>query len=292
MSDLKALTSSASGIGGIGGSDDDDMSISTNSKGISFSGWISKFGARTQRRGSLGFSDSHIGTPPARFDEDSNSGFAEDKVVNGLSRKRNDSSSELHGMTPGDDGDLYFLRNKFRRNDSDNNLQEVVQSSIHITTDGLLKMEIAKHAEPHKETPMPTSILPILEEGRVLSSSPRRRTEEMNSFKRKDEDKEGSLFLIDLEEVEQNESGRKILKPSSRKFSASSLLQSKFAQNWFFKNGEDEDDDTNRLVSEEGEHTFDKNDTQDKSMLSRLKTIVEKTPAKHREMNVWQPQGT
>ena len=84
---------------------------------------MSKLGARS---GSLGFSDSHIGTPPSRLDDDSNSGYMDDKFSNGametystsskdsLSRKRNDSSSELIGMTPGDDGDLYFLRNKFR----------------------------------------------------------------------------------------------------------------------------------------------------------------------------------
>ena len=123
MSDLKALTSSIGGGGGSGGfgGDDDDMSIPAHNKGgVFFSGWMSKFGARTQRRGSLGFSDTQIGTPPSRFDEDSNSGYMEDKFSQGLSgsfhasRKRNDSNSDLHGMTPGEDSDLYFLRNKFR----------------------------------------------------------------------------------------------------------------------------------------------------------------------------------
>ena len=114
MSDLKALTSSAGGCGG--GRDDDDMQIPGNSKGVFFSGWMSKLGARTQRRGSLGFSDSHIGTPPSRLDDDSNSGtmVTTSPKKDGLSRKRNDSNSDLYGTTPGDDGDLYFLRNKFR----------------------------------------------------------------------------------------------------------------------------------------------------------------------------------
>ena len=126
MSDLKALTSSDGGFGSGCGGDDDDIRIPENSKNIFFSGWISKFGARTQRRGSLGFSDSQIGTPPSRLDDDnSNSGSLENKFRNGtvsavsskkdgLSRKRNDSNTDLHGMTPGDDGELYFLKNKFR----------------------------------------------------------------------------------------------------------------------------------------------------------------------------------
>jgi hypothetical protein len=56
-----------------------------------------------------------------------------------------------------------------RRNDSDNNLQDAAQSSIHITTDGLLKLDIAKPAEPHRETPMPGVHLPTLEENKVLA---------------------------------------------------------------------------------------------------------------------------
>jgi len=331
MSDLKALTSSGGGFGG-GGGDDDDMQVPGNSKGVFFSGWMAKLGARTQRRGSLGFSDSHIGTPPSRLDDDSNSGFMEDKFSNGaspkrngLSRKRNDSYSELNGMTPGDDGDLYFLRNKFRRNDSDHNLQDAAQSSIHITTDGMLRLDIAKSAEPHHETPMPGLGLPTLEEGKVLSISsetryaheqtglketPTARAFEVVSEKSKGkqiEDSEGSIFLIDLEELEESENGRKILKPQSKKFSASSILQSKFAQNWFFKNS---DEDTDSLVTEEEDlsrqtsttstHSNDSGDSSspnhpsDRSILTKLKTLVDKNPskAKHREMNLWQPQGT
>lgn len=327
MSDLKALTSSSrGGFGGGGGDDNDDMKIPGNSKGVFFSGWMSKLGARTQRRGSLGFSDSHIGTPPSRLDDDSNSGYLEDKFSNGalsspkkdgLSRKRNDSYSELMGgMTPGDDGDLYFLRNKFRRDDSDNNLQDASTSSIHLTTDGMLRLDIAKSSDPHRETPMPEVGLQTLKEGKVLDISsetryahehidlketPTARAFEAIADKSKGkqiEDNEGSIFLIDLEEMEESENGRKILKPKSKKFSASSILQSKFAQNWFFKNG---DEDTDSLVTEDEEHSrktstisntsTDSNDSE-RSILTKLKTFVDKNPTRHREMNLLQPQGT
>eukprot|EP00090_Calanus_glacialis_P030876 TRINITY_DN5024_c0_g1_i9.p1 TRINITY_DN5024_c0_g1~~TRINITY_DN5024_c0_g1_i9.p1 ORF type:complete len:233 (-),score=50.08 TRINITY_DN5024_c0_g1_i9:115-774(-) len=219
-------------------------------------------------------------------------------------------------MTPGDDGDMYFLRNKFRRNDSDNNLQDAAQSSIHITTDGLLKLDIAKPAEPHRETPMPEVNLPTLEEDKVLAiHSETRYAHEQTGLKEtqtarafeavsdksksnKLEDSEGSIFLIDLEEIEESNTGRTILKPQSKKFSASSLLQSKFAQNWFFKNG-DEDPDTDCLVIEEEEQsrktsTTSSTDSRDseKSILTKIKSFVDKNPTKHREMNLWQPQGT
>ena len=46
--------------------------------------------------------------------------------------------------------------------------------------------------------------------------------------------KEGSIFLIDLEETKCND-GKTQLKPKSKKFSASSLLSTKITQNWFFR---------------------------------------------------------
>jgi len=316
MSDLKALTSSDGGFGSGCGGDEDDIRIPENSKNIFFSGWISKFGARTQRRGSLGFSDSQIGTPPSRLDDDnSNSGSLENKFRNGtvssvsskkdgLSRKRNDSNTDLHGMTPGDDGELYFLKNKFRRNDSDKNLQEAAQSSIHVTTDGLLKLDIARSSEPHRETPMPGILQTLSEEKTFSTNSEAKCAHEdiqiVSTLPRKTEESEGSIFLIDLEEMEDNGAGRTILKPQSKKFSASSILQSRFAQNWFFKNS-DEDPDTDCLVTEEEEKSKkspknkeDKSDARDsdKSILTKLKTFGNKNPAKHREMNLLQPQGT
>jgi len=326
MSDLKALTSSEGGFSGGCGGEDDDMRVPENSKNVFFSGWMSKFGARTQRRGSLGFSDSHIGTPPSRLDDDnsnSNCESLEKKFRNGtisahslkkegLSRKRNDSTTDLHGMTPGDDGDLYFLKNKFRRNDSDNNLQDAAQSSIHVTTDGMLKLDIARSSDHHRETPMPGVILPTLAEEKSVKNSDEtkyahedigikdtRHFEVVSEKNKKMEDSEGSIFLIDLEEIEDSGAGRTILKPQSKKFSASSILQSRFAQNWFFKNS-DEDADTDCLVNEEEEESrkttknCDKTEARDsdKSILTKLKTFGNKTSTKHREMNFLQPQGT
>ena len=49
-----------------------------------------------------------------------------------------------------------------------------------------------------------------------------------------EEDGRGSIFLIDLETVDDAQGGRK-LKPQPKKFSASNLFQSKLPQNWFFK---------------------------------------------------------
>ena len=46
--------------------------------------------------------------------------------------------------------------------------------------------------------------------------------------------REGSIFLIDLEETKCND-GKTQLKPKSKKFSASSLLTSKITNNWFFR---------------------------------------------------------
>ena len=192
----------------------------------------------------------------------------------------------------------------FRRNDSDKNLQEAAQSSIHVTTDGLLKLDIARSSEPHRETPMPGILQTLSEEKTFSTNSEAKYAHEdiqiVSNQPRKTEESEGSIFLIDLEEMEDNGAGRTILKPQSKKFSASSILQSRFAQNWFFKNS-DEDPDTDCLVTEEEEKSKkspknkeDKSDARDsdKSILTKLKTFGNKNPAKHREMNLLQPQGT
>lgn len=74
-------------------------------------------------------------------------------------------------------------------------------------------------------------------------------------------------------------------------------MQSKFAQNWFFKNS-DEDPDTDCLVIEEEEQSRKTSTTStdsrdsEKSILTKIKSLVDKTPTKHREMNLLQPQGT
>ena len=121
--------------------------------------------------------------------------------------------------------------------------------------------------------------------------------------KKEEKSSEGQLFLIDLEEVN-TENGKKLLKPTSKKFSASSLFSSKLAQNWFFRNKDNED--TDNLVDEEDRLRSPDRDTgeqseevsrkdsksEDGAILSKIKNIVDKNKSKHREMNFWQPQGS
>ena len=61
--------------------------------------------------------------PPSRFDDDSRSNSLDKMLVGGAeagagqgagSRRRKESSSEWQGLTPGDDCDTYFLRNKLK----------------------------------------------------------------------------------------------------------------------------------------------------------------------------------
>ena len=184
-------------------------------------------------------------------------------------------------------------------------MRDAVQSTLSVT-DGMLKMDV-----PRETTPNPNLAslgLQTLEEGKMLDTRTAGSVSSEKSSPRKHETEPGSsIFLIDFEEIE-SDSGKKILKPTGRKFSAS-LLQSKFAQSWFFKNN-DVDDDVDSLVeartkqkqkepkgerrkiSEAGED-YEENGKEDKKpLLSRIKSAVEKNSSKHREMNVWQPQGT
>ena len=85
--------------------------------------------------------------------------------------------------------------------------------------------------------------------------------------------------MIDLEEVEEKDNGRKVLKPNSRKFTATSILQSKFAQNWFFKNSDDEETD-NLVREEESEEdksrktsTASKEEESESSILTKFKVV-------------------
>lgn len=183
-------------------------------------------------------------------------------------------------------------------------MRDALQSSVSVTTDGMLKMDIP--------TPNPnlTSLgLQTLEEGKMLDTRTGCSTSIEKSSPRKHETDSGSsIFLIDFEEID-SDSGKKILKPTGRKFSASSLLQSKFAQSWFFRNTEPGDDGDNlveaetkqkqkeskeerRKISEAGEDYEENSKDDKKPLLSRIKSAVEKNSSKHREMNVWQPQGT
>ena len=68
-----------------------------------------------------------VDVPPSRFDEDSRSNSLDKMLVGGAgaeagqgaglgagARRRNESCSEWQGLTPGDDCDTYFLRNKLK----------------------------------------------------------------------------------------------------------------------------------------------------------------------------------
>merc|ERR1712183_438364 len=99
-----------------------------------------------------------------------------------------------------------------RRNDSDSSLHEAGNSSIHLTTEGMLEPDIAKPVQTHHDTHIP---LPTLEEGKVLTTrSETKYAHEhiaISEADKKIEDNEGSIFLIDLEEMEETNSGRTIL---------------------------------------------------------------------------------
>ena len=184
-------------------------------------------------------------------------------------------------------------------------MRDAVQSSVSATTDGMLKMDGPRETV----TPNPNLAslgLQTLEEGKMLDTRTAGSSEK-SSPRKHETDPGSSIFLIDFEEIE-SDTGKKILKPTGRKFSAS-LLQSKFAQSWFFKNAEAGDDGDSlveaepkqkqkeskgerRKISEAGED-YEENGKEDKKpLLSSIKSAVEKNSSKHREMNLWQPQGT
>ena len=71
--------------------------------------------------------------------------------------------------------------------------------------------------------------------GVVTPREPQPREERRGLVKEEEQSqREGSIFLIDLEETKCND-GKTQLKPKSKKFSASSLLSSKITQSWFFR---------------------------------------------------------
>ena len=123
-SDKKALTSGHGASFQIG--DEDDMAIpkagvKTAAGGAFFSGWMTRLGGGTTRRGSVGFNEQGDLPPDRLFDDDSlsNSGpsSSTDLKAMGLpigSRDRKISYSEWLGMTPGDDHDTYFYKSKFK----------------------------------------------------------------------------------------------------------------------------------------------------------------------------------
>ena len=120
MSDQKALTDGSSG--GLGRLNE-DLAMPPGAKPIG-TGWMSglmgRLTARTQRRGSLGFNDGGLSTPPARIgsqDEIAWEGWEEGSRGQ-LGKQRNDSFNFL-SSTPGGDGDQYHFKQRFRRNNSE-----------------------------------------------------------------------------------------------------------------------------------------------------------------------------
>ena len=336
MSDRKALTSDIGGGARFQIGDDDDhiipaMKSSSGSKSAFFSQWMNRLGGATKRRGSVGFNENNLADlPPSRFDDDSRS----NSFIDGqdsrdgfgsklMPRKRNESFNE-YGMTPGDDSDGFLLKNKFRfehsisvyifqfpnifrRNDSDSRLEdrhfgEISRSKEKDSVDsitpnvcglGLQTVEVAANVCGLG--------LATVEEGKVMNSAARR-AEETPEEKAGDP---GQIFLIDIEESRDQDSGKTVLKPSSRKFAASVLLQNKFAQNWFFRNSDNEDTDnlvdeenegqgaTNRVLSRDERQSDNNEDNKTgKTILGKIKKIVDTNKTKHREMNFWQPQGS
>ena len=196
---------------------------------------------------------------------------------------------------------LAFIFFKFSRTDSEANMRDAVHN-----TDGLVKLDT---------TPNPnlSSLgLQTLEEGKLLALTGKSEAagvvEKFSSSPKKNEIESGSsIFLIDFEEIE-TENGKKILKPAGKKFSASSLLQSKFAQNWFFRNNDSDENDSlvekdqeteekRKHSKEEKRKIFDVDSGKDdkKPLLAKIRSAVErpsKQSSRHREMNLWQPQGT
>jgi len=330
MSDKKALTSSSDhGKFHIG--DEDDYGVPSGSghqKSAFFSTWISRLGGSQPRRGSVGFNEQ-TDFPPNRFQEEENSNSFHDAPkaeLNFGSRKRNESFSDNFGASPGEDCDTYFLKNKFRRNDSGDRLQDALNSSASMgMSDGMFKLELNK-----SDT---NTHLPTLEEGKILSTnndgditnmyevekrafgliSDGKDSEKIKK-KTSDSPEEGKIFLIDFEEIK-SEGGKMVLKPTSRKFSAMSILQNKLTNNWFFRNKDINDDSDNLVNNDENEDASgnydsgkkkkekkrkdsrddespDRDNANDGPLLARIKNVVDKNNAKHREMNFWQPQGT
>jgi len=323
MSDQKALTDGSSG--GLGRLNE-DLAMPPGAKPIG-TGWMSglmgRLTARTQRRGSLGFNDGGLSTPPARIgsqDEIAWEGWEEGS--RGQLGKRNDSFNFL-SSTPGGDGDQYHFKQRFRRNNS-----ESQDMSSLVGTDW---EEETHTTSTLTNLPGGPPALPTLQEGVVINLSPPKEENTMyaqgdplrgvvtvrelpsrgGGAKEVEEEeeshRESSIFLIDLEETRSGD-GKTQLKPKSKKFSASSLLSSKITQNWFFRKEDDLDNlvDENTDVEEEERSrkesskshssTSSADSVQSKesgrgSVLRKLKSLTERNSG-WREVNFAAPQGT
>jgi hypothetical protein len=127
MADTKALTGgSGGGGGGLGGGCEEEMAVPRGARAGQgwMAGWMGRLGARTQRRGSLGFSDGGQGggTPPARMgsvDEFDQLPGWEQQEAGGrsLAKVRNDSYPNFLATSPGSgdqSGDQFHFRQRLR----------------------------------------------------------------------------------------------------------------------------------------------------------------------------------
>merc|ERR1719264_334598 len=287
MSDQKALTDGTSGLGRL----DEDMALPAGARPIS-SGWMSglmgRLTARTQRRGSLGFNDGGLSTPPARMGSQDEhwEGWEEGR---GLAKQRNDSFNFL-SSTPGGDGDQYHFKQRFRRNNSEsqdmNNLVGGDWDDESHTTSTLTDLPGGPSALPTLQEGVVVNLAPPKEEntmyaqgdplrGVVTPREPQPREERRGLVKEEEHSqREGSIFLIDLEETKCND-GKTQLKPKSNKFSASSLLSSKITQSWFFRK---EDDELDNLVDETMEETMEEERSRKESSNSNSSTSSSNSP--------------
>ena len=210
---------------------------------------------------------------------------------------------------------VYILLH-FRKTDSDSNLQDAMTSNLSMS-DNLFKLELSKSSE----TPNIGHGLPLqtVQEGKLLESENEKRAfgeiGELNLNSTEDKNSsDDKIFLIDLEEMK-SENGKTVLKPTTKKVSLGSMLQSKMTNNWFFRNKDAEEEETDLVRHEEKEKTSsretspeaesksrkssktsdkhkEESSKEDGPILSKLKNFVDKNKSKHREMNFWQPQGS
>jgi len=249
-----------------------------------------------------------------------------------LTKRRNDSYSKFDTVTPGGDGDLYTFQSKFsRRNDSDSNLvgniygaqdstQGVAGFSTQGTTSSTQDTKISTSSTQETRVSTHGSGLQLTNDGlltgiqsnvqetdqRYADDRPRLKETPSKSARKQEnaeEEEEGSIFLIDLEELEGD--SKKGIKVQTKKFSASSLLKgSKLTHNWFFRNKEEDKDSlveeenvrkgsSNSEDEEMGEEDKMRMVEEDKSIMKKLRSLVDRNhPPNMREMNMWQPQSS
>jgi len=324
MGDTKALTDTSSTGGFHSDGGDGDMAIPRGAKPIAgwMTGWMGRLGARTQRRGSLGFNDGHgMNTPPAHMGsvEEVDSvdvGLEQGKETGRpLGKTRNESFTNFLTCTPGGDGDQFHFRQRFGRKDSESqelcsHAQDMGRNDVTTVTDlpgGPVQMlpTLTEVSAPSNRKQSATYAQDDPLRG-LVSVDPENSWKEREEGKENGKEEEGgeaSIFLIDLEESEVD--GKTQIKPKSKKFSASSLLSGKFTQNWFFRKNDDEYDN---LVMEEGEeedsnrrssklsqdsntsNEFNEDEVGRTTLIKKLKNLTDKSS--WREVNFGAPQGT